>query len=401
MIRKLRIKFAAVFMALVTLLLAVVAYAAFLSARQNMERISAEILRRAVREEPNAANSGPGFGKVVLPYFAVEIWGNTVYVKGGTYDNLEDTEILTAILNACLSEKKQEGVLDDYGLRYLRQHNGLYTRIAFVDISMETASLRNILGSYLLIALIFLPPLFGLCVLLSRWAASPVEKALRQQKQFLSDASHELKTPLTVILSNAELLENAALDERPKRWAENIHSESQRMKTLVEEMLTLARAENAAPAAAFQEVSLSDITADCALAFEPVAFEAGKPLQYELDPDIFVSGDPEKLRRLISVLLDNAVKYGAAGENILLTLEKADRNAVLIAANAGEVIPPETLSRLFERFYRADSSRGEQNGFGLGLSIADAIAKEHRGSLRAESDSVSTRFFFTMPLIRR
>lgn len=400
MIGKLRVKFTAVFMALVTLLLAVIAYAAFLSARQNMERITAAVLRRAIQEEPGKRSPEPAPNKVVLPYFSVEIWNGTAYIIGGTYSGLDNTETLSAILSACLEEQKTEGVLPAYGLRYLRRDNGGYSRIAFVDISMETASLRNLLASYLLLALAFLPLLFGLSVLLSRWAASPLEKALRQQRQFLSDASHELKTPLTVILSNAELLENARLDERAARRVENIRSESRRMKALVEEMLALARAESAARAAALEAVSLSDVAADCALAFEPVAFEAGKPLQYELEENVTVLGDREKLRRLISALLDNAVKYGAEGEPVLLTLEKTDRNAVLIAANAGKAIPPEKLSRLFERFYRADSSRGEHSGFGLGLSIAKAIAREHKGTLRAESDDASTRFFFTMPIKR-
>ena len=399
-LRRLRIKFVAVFMALVMALLTVVVYAGFLSARQDMERISLEILRRAMQEERGKATPEPGLGEVVLPYFTVDIWGGTAYVTGGTYNELENTETLSAILSDCLSEEEQEGTLPAYSLRYLRKNNGWHTRIAFVDISMEIVTIRQMVASYLLIAALSLLPLFGVSILLSRWAAAPVEKALRQQRQFLSDASHELKTPLTVILSNAELLEGAELAERPRRWAENIRSESRRMKTLVEEMLTLARAGDALPSAVPEEVPLSDIAADCALAFEAVAFEAGKPLQYELDADITLLGNGERLRKLISVLLDNAIKYGADGGIIRMTLMKTERSAVLTVSNPGEMIPPETLPRLFERFYRADSSRGEQSGFGLGLSIASAIAKEHRGVLRAESDSDSTRFTFTAPLKR-
>jgi signal transduction histidine kinase len=224
----------------------------------------------------------------------------------------------------------------------------------------------------------------------------PVEKAWKQQRQFLSDASHELKTPLTVILSNAELLESADLEDRSARWADNIHSEARQMKTLVEEMLTLARADNMAPTVAPVQVSLSDVATDCALAFEPVAFEAGKGLEYEITDETFVFGDPDKLRRLISVLLDNAIKYGSG--TVRLQLQKTEKQARLIVSNPGTPIPPEQLEHLFERFYRADISRGEQSGFGLGLSIAKTLAEEHRGTLKAESDSVSTRFIFTLPL---
>ena len=115
---------------------------------------------------------------------------------------------------------------------------------------------------------------------------------------------------------------------------------------------------------------------------------------------VTVPGDGDKLRRLVSILLDNAVKYGAEGGTITLALEKTERQARLTVSNPGEPIPAEQLSRLFERFYRADASRGEKSGFGLGLSIADTIAREHKGALRVESGRGETRFVFTMPLKR-
>ena len=170
------------------------------------------------------------------------------------------------------------------------------------------------------------------------------------------------------------------------------------MKSLVEEMLTLARADNMVRTAVLTEVSLSDVAADCALAFEPVAFEAGKPLDYQITEDVTVLGDRDKLRQLVSVLLDNAIKYGADGGTITLTLQKTDRQARLTVSNPGEPIPADQLSHLFERFYRADASRGEKSGFGLGLPIARTIAQEHKGALKAESDAASTRFLYTMPL---
>lgn len=240
--------------------------------------------------------------------------------------------------------------------------------------------------------------MLGVSILLAWWATRPVERAWRQQRQFLSDASHELKTPLTVILSNAELLSALPLEERPARWTDNILSESHQMKRLVEEMLTLARADSMT-AAVLGDVSLSEAAEDCVLAFEPVAFEAEKALEYRLAEEVCVLGDGEKLRRLVSILLDNAIKYGAPGGAVTLALERRERQAVLTVSNPGE-IPAEHLPRLFERFYRADASRGEQSGFGLGLSIAGAIAREHKGALRAESGGGVTRFVFTMPLKR-
>ncbi|WP_297870834.1 cell wall metabolism sensor histidine kinase WalK [uncultured Oscillibacter sp.] len=406
MIRKLRLKFVAVCMAMVTAVMAVVLFAVFASVERNIEELSRQVLRRVIQEERPARAPEIGVeiggGKVLLPYFTVSLWpgggGYTAYVTGGTYADLEDTEELEAVLRDCMDQQRQEGVVSRYGLRYLRQDNGLFSRLAFVDMSMEQAMLREMMGSYLRIAAAAFTLLLGVSILLAWWATHPVERAWRQQRQFLSDASHELKTPLTVILSNAELLEALPLEARPARWRDNILSEARQMKTLVEEMLTLARADNMTQAAVLTEVSLSDAAEDCALSFEPVAFEAGKALDCEVAGDILVLGDRDKLRRLISILLDNAVKYSRAGGTVVLTLRRTERQARLTVSNPGEPIPPEQLPRLFERFYRADASRGEQSGFGLGLSIAAAIAAEHRGTLRAESDAESTRFIFAMPL---
>ena len=409
MIRKLRLKFVAICMALVTAVLAAVFLSVFTAVERNIADLSRQVLRRVLQEDVpgwSRPDAGVQIGgdRVLLPYFTVNLWpgsdGYTAYVTGGTYADLEDTEELTAILRECLAQERTEGTVESYHLRYLRKDNGLYGKLAFVDMSMERAMLREMMGSYLAIGGAALLLLLGVSVLLSRWAVGPVERAWKQQRRFLSDASHELKTPLTVILSNAELLGESSLEERPARWADNIRSEAHQMRSLVEEMLTLARAEDASPGTALAPVSLTEAAQDCALAFEPVAFEAGKRLGYDLAEDVVVLGDPAKLRRLTSILLDNAIKYGAEGGTVTMTLRKTERQARLTVSNPGEPIPPEQLRRLFERFYRADSSRGERSGFGLGLSIAAAVAREHRGTLRAESDETSTRFVFSMPLKR-
>ena len=405
MIRKLQIKFVAMCMLLVTTVLGVVFLAVLLSAKQNVEIISRQVLQRVIEEDYTVGrpdlNPG-GEEEVLLPYFTVNVWERSgiynAYVTGGTYADLQDTAELEEILTDCLRQEEDEGTIRSYGLRYLRRDLGLYLRMAFVDMSMEQATMREIMGSYLQIGAAALLLLLGVSILLARWATAPVARAWQQQRQFLSDASHELKTPLTVILSNAELLEAAPLGERPARWADNIRSEAKRMRSLVEEMLTLARADNAVRSAVMAETSLSDLATDCVLAFEPVAFEAGKPLESDVAPDVTVLGDGDKLRQLVGVLLDNAIKYGRDGGTITLTLRRTDRQARLTVSNPGDPIPPDQLRRLFERFYRADASRGEQTGFGLGLPIAASIAAEHRGTLKAESDAASTRFLFTMPL---
>lgn len=407
MIRKLRLQVVAVCMLLVTAVLGGMFLSLYTSARHGIQSSSEELLRRVIVHDPRV-NQGQGGiiiggNQVQLPYFTVELWGDgTAYITGGTYSNLENTELLRDILHTCMDQGREQGTVTAYNLRYLRMNNGFFERIAFVDISMEIASLRSMVHSSLQIGAVSLLALLCVSFLLAWWVTRPVERAWRQQHQFLSDASHELKTPLTVILSNAEMLDAVPLDPRPARWADNIHSEARQMKSLVEEMLTLARADNMVRTCVFSTVSLSDAATDCALLFEPVAFEAGKSLDYSgITPNLMVSGDTDKLKQAISVLLDNAIKYGAVGAPVVLSVQKLDRHVKLQVSNQGAPIPLDQLNRLFERFYRADASRGEQSGFGLGLSIALSIAAEHKGTLRAESDNLSTRFSLTLPLVRK
>ena len=184
-------------------------------------------------------------------------------------------------------------------------------------------------------------------------------------------------------MSNAELLEGAALPDKPARWSGNIRSEAEQMRTLVEQMLTLARADNGVRPAAMEPVNLSAMwprTAPWPLSRWPL--RRASPWRTMWRRTLRSPGDRDRLRHLISILLDNAVKYGAPGGTITPDPgENGPAGPAYRWPTPGEPIPPEHLAHLFERFYRADTSRGEQSGFGLGLSIADTIAREHKGSL--------------------
>ena len=403
MIRKLRWKFVAVCMGLVALVLSAVFGAAYHAVRQNIEDLSRQMLYQVLREDSGrGAVPNPtieiGGDRVLLPYFTVNIWGDTAYITGGTYADLENTNTLRDILSQCLEQEAAEGTVNEYHLRYLSMDNGLYRKLAFVDMSMEQAVLRRLVRSYLLIALGAMLVLLGIAAAASRWVTRPVEKAWKQQRQFLSDASHELKTPLTVILSNAELLEGAGLAEKPARWSGNIHTEAEQMRTLVEQMLTLARADNGVRPAAMEPLNLSDVATDCVLAFEPVAFEAGHVLDYDIAPSLPVRGDGAKLGQALAVLLDNAVKYAAPGTPIRLTAVRQGSRAVVSVTDQGPDIPSDKLPRIFDRFYRADDARTDGDSFGLGLPIAKAIVDAHRGVLRCDSSGGVTTFSISLPL---
>ena len=260
-------------------------------------------------------------------------------------------------------------MLKDYSLRYMRRVGVVSVRIAFTDCSMERATMRSLLLRGGLVTLTALLVLTGLSYWLAGFAVRPVRRAWQEQKQFVSDASHELKTPLTVILSSTELAGGEQDPEKTKQYVEGIRAESLRMKALVEDMLTLARTENGAKQT-LDAVNLSDTVLESALAFEPVAFESGRELSYDIQPELTVRGSAVQLRRLADILLDNAMKYAAAGTPVGLLLRREGRGTLLQVENRGETIPAEKLPHLFDRFYRVDESRTGGEGFGLGLAIA-------------------------------
>ena len=397
MIRHLRWKVVATNMLLISLVLLAVFAAVFFISRNNYRKNVQQQLYQAL-EQGDYGISQPGVDSI--PCFVAEVYGSgTVRVAGNSYYDLSDETRLADIVTAALHRTADSGTLDEYHLRYLRQTGYATTAIAFTDTYLEYTSLRTLLSACSLVGSVALVVLFLCSYLLSGVVTKPVGAAWAQQEQFLSDASHELKTPLTVILSSADLLAESAPAEE-QTYVENIRAESRRMKKLVEEMLTLFRAESVRRETAFSEVDLSDVVTDAALRFEPVVFESGRRLLYTIDEGLQVSGDRDALERLTGILLDNAVKYAPQGTDIRLTLTHQDRTACLAVENGGDPIPPEVAAHLFDRFYRADSSR-TGTGFGLGLAIARAIVQNHRGNIICRSQEGLNRFSVTLPVLRQ
>ena len=229
MIRRLRWKIVGISMLFVTLVLAAVFTGVMLTARSSLEQSSTRQLEEALRGEGYDGQNGQ-------PCFVTEVYpSGTVRVMGSSYYQISEEDLL-ALVQECLSQQEESGLLTDYHLRYLRYDGALSIRIAFTDSTLEQSALRAMAGNLLLIALAALVVLLGCSYLLSGVAARPVERAWQEQQRFLSDASHELKTPLTVILSSADLLAESAPAEE-QTYVENIRAESRRMKKLVEEML--------------------------------------------------------------------------------------------------------------------------------------------------------------------
>ncbi len=395
MIRKLRLKIVGISVVTVAVVLVSALVILALSTRSQMAQSSEARLYEALEGKLDKSELPGSSG---LPCFVAEVYsGGTIRLSGSSYYNLQDEEMVIHIVQAALEREDDSGVLGDYSLRYLRRIGVVSVRIAFTDCTMEQATMRSLLLRSGLVALAALAVLAGLSYCLAGLVVGPVKRAWQEQKQFVSDASHELKTPLTVILSSSELAAEEQDVQRTKQYVEGIHAESLRMKALVEDMLTLARTESGTRPET-EAVDLSDTVLESVLAFEPVAFESGRELVYDIQPELTVMGSGIQLRRLTDILLDNAVKYAAEGTPIRLLLRQEGRCAALRVENRGETIPAEKLRHIFDRFYRADESRSGGEGFGLGLAIAQSIAQTHGGSIGCASEEGVTRFTVTLPL---
>lgn len=420
MIQKLRRKFVAVVVGAAAVILLVVFAVLAVSTGSGMRRQTSERLQAAL-----SAGIAPGEGRFENGDKAGEIPGNkgflenskkpgglnqrfscfTVLAKEDGTVTLEDhasilfndlgTGEIEELARTVAAKPEDSGSLSAYRLSYAKRETPEGVLIAFADTSAEYGGLMELVKNSLIVGALTLLVVFGASILLARWAVRPVEQAWNQQKQFVGDASHELKTPLTVILSNADML-LAHPNNGNTRWAENIKAEAQRMKALTQELLSLARSDDETRRPVMETVDFSYLVTDSVLSFEPAAFESGHELSYDVAPGLFLPGDAAGLSQLCGILLDNALKYASPGGTVWVRLEAAGKSARLSVSNEGEPIPPQDLTRIFERFYRADPSRHGE-GHGLGLAIARRVTELHKGKIWAESGEGVNTFTVALP----
>lgn len=291
------------------------------------------------------------------------------------------------------------GTISSQRLAYSIQKTPEHYVISFTDYSPVLSSLRSLILTLALAGLGILVAFFFISLFLARWMIRPVETAWEQQRQFIADASHELKTPLTVILANTGIVlgHRDETIRAQEKWITYIKEEAERMKKLVEDMLFLAKSDAARLPSVLSEVNLSDLTWSCLLPFESIAFEQHLKLNSEVAPGVLIHGDGGQLKELITILLDNACKYCAPSDGvpgvITVILEKSDRPRLTIH-NTGSFIPEDKRRRLFERFYRVDESRDRNaGGYGLGLSIAKSICDLHHAKISVKSSKADGTSF--------
>lgn len=400
MIKKLRIKFVIINMTMVTAMLLAIFMLIFYFTRENLEDKSISMME-AIAADPfslGAPNERPSDPR--LPYFILQTgpMGELVSTGGGYYD-LSNMEFLNDLAMQSINSVKAVGVLPEQALRYYRMDTARGKLLVFADMSSELDTLDTLVKNSVIIGLFSFSVFLMISIFLSRWAVRPVEAAWNQQKQFVADASHELKTPLTVIMTNAELMQSGEYDaESMSRFSQGILTMSRQMRSLVERLLELARSENQ-QGLAMERVDMSALVTEAALSFEGIFMERGLTLSCDVEKDIRVRGNRDALRQVLDILLDNGGKYCLPGGNISLSLRRAGRGRVrLEAANPGRDMDERELESVFRRFYRGDAARSRDGSFGLGLAIARSLVAEHNGRIWAKSsDGIIT---FTVELKR-
>lgn len=402
MLKKLRLKFILINMTIVTIMLGIIFGLLYYSTSRNLERESIRMIESIAMNPRQFGPPNMRRDDVRLPYFSVMIDRNKELTEiGGGFFDLSDPDFLNELLQAAFNMHTEAGVLKEYNLRFSLKNLPIGQLLVFADMTSEQSTLRNLIRTFLMIGSAAFFIFFGISILLACWAVKPVDLAWQQQKQFVADASHELKTPLTVIMTDAELLLAPDCPEADRKpLSESILTMSLQMRGLVESLLNLARIDAGNVKEEFQTVSFSEIISDAAMTFEPVFFEKGLPLCYEIEPNIQIYGTPAHLTQLIDILLDNAGKYTLPGGQTTIHLtHSAHKHCTLEVSNQGEPIPPEDLQNIFKRFYRLDKARTMNHSYGLGLSIAQSIVQEHHGTIHAESTGDCNRFYVELPCL--
>ena len=395
MIRKLQIKFVIINMTMVTIMLCVMFGLVYNSTKTNLENESISMMKTIGANPFQLGRPNEQSPDLRLPYFTLQLGlrGELVSTGGGYYD-LSDKEFLKDLIDESVGSRRDTGIVEAHNLRFCRIATPRGTVLVFSDMSSENNTLDNLLKNSLLIGALSFLAFLAISIFLSRWAVKPVAAAWLQQKQFVADASHELKTPLTVIMTNAELLQSSEYDETERKtFSQSILLMGQQMKSLVENMLELAKSDAEQTKQKMKSVDLSKLILDTAISFEGVFIEKGLTVESSVEPGIIVRGNEQAMQQVVDILLDNAQKYSApGGETSVRLYSSGQGKCQLKVSNPGAEIPPEDLKKIFQRFYRMDKARRRDGSFGLGLSIAESIVTQHGGRIWAESKDGTNTF---------
>lgn len=397
MIRQLKWRFVAILMSVVSSVVFFSLLGNYLSAKIQLEEETTEILTTIAQGDRLDFSHQWNTSQVFIPYFSIEMYHTgQVFAIWDEYYQLTESDLLL-VATAVVMDSSTQGTLSEYNLRYVCQETLTGFKIVCSDLSFETSILQRFFHNSLFFGGVALLFLFFLSLLLSKLLLKPIEDAWAQQQQFVADASHELKTPLTVMIASAEMLsEHLASEHKSTRWLENITTEGNRMHRLLEDMLCLMQQPEEK-----ETVDFHLLVENAVMMFEPIAFEKNVALMDNLDEtsDCNLRGNKDRLQQLLFILLDNAVKYSIPPNKIHIELKKQQKYLLLSVKNNSQPISPEQCQQIFHRFYRQDLSRSTQKGYGLGLPIAKNIVHAHSGKITASYKEGICTLTVRLPLI--
>ncbi len=431
MFKKLQVKFVALVMGVATLILcAVFVSIGAMTCQQAAQQLAADLetsidvsanaferpeARAPLPQAPDADAAGEGQGQLAPPQLgqrpeerlaspvAVYVLEDGALTLASRSSAALDDAVRTEAVEACSDAPEDEVVPGPHGLVLLKRQVRGTTYVAFADDSARVA-LRGLLPTFAVVGAGALAVFFAISILFARWALRPVRQAWDQQRAFVSNASHELKTPLAIIKANTEiLLDEPDADAAARaKWLASTQESAEGMEALVNDMLALASLDELAEQGSVRIAAhvagpfdLSRQLEGLALQFESRAFEGGFALEADIVEGVQARADADAVARLMQILLDNACKYVGAGGTVTVRLECADGAARVSVANTGPLIPPEQQERIFQRFYRADEAHAGA-GHGLGLSIAKALSDQLGAGLSVTSTDAVTTFAFRL-----
>ncbi|AGC68740.1 sensor protein DltS [Thermoclostridium stercorarium subsp. stercorarium DSM 8532] len=395
MIKKLQRKFIivsmAVFIAVLTIIITGINVANYMKVVHEADELL-EILSKNKGVFP----IGPG-GRGQLPprmspevpyetrFFSVVINQETnriVQVETGKIVSVNRDDAIT-FARQILKNNREKGFIKAF--RFRLQKEGSNVRVIFLDCGRRLDAFRSFLFASIAICFISLILVFALIVFFSNKVIRPISESYEKQKRFITDAGHELKTPLTVINADLDVLE---MELGENEWLDDIKKHVKRLAELTNDLIFLARMEESENKLQMVEFPFSDVVSETASSFQALAQAQNKEFECKIQPMVSLKGNEKSIRHLVEILLDNALKYSPEKGRISLNVHKHPGAVVLSVYNTTEnLIPKESLSRIFERFYRLDPSRNSQTGgHGIGLSIAQAIVSAHNGRIHCTTD---------------
>ena len=406
MLNKLKRKFISLNIICVTVILTVVFVAVcivtYRTERENIIRglhLAADkivLSENSIKDEDNSlfGNGEPDFATLTL-FFDENGNVNEVYTDE---EVSEPKPVLFDVAEAIAESDKTEGILWDYSLFFVKSSIGGRDYASITSAEVLRNNIRTITRAAGIILFACLLLFIALSYFLASVAIKPVKETWEGQKRFIADASHDMKTPLTVILANTEIIKSHCGTDETEKWLSSTKSEAERMKRLVDSMLELSSTEVSDERVVLSEINLSEITERTVLQMDAVAFEKSVLIDSDIKKSVTIKGNEDRLTRLLHILIDNGIKYAKGHSTLRISLTKGKRFARLSVTNEGSYINEDDLPRLFERFYRGDKARSG-GGFGLGLAIAKNITESMGGTISAANkEGIGATFTASFPL---